>query len=74
MGAPQELLKQYVQSQKFTSTANIMAAMKEMFRDVIQQLIPLRTECQLFYISSASWFRFVDGQSFYMDCFAEREQ
>ena len=37
MNAPQELLKQYVQSQHFTSTADIMAAMKEMFRDVIQQ-------------------------------------
>ena len=36
--APQELLKQYVQSQHFTSTAEIMAAMKEMFRDVIQQV------------------------------------
>jgi YD repeat-containing protein len=34
--APQELLKEYVQSQHFTSTADIMAAMKEMFRDVIQ--------------------------------------
>ena len=36
MNAPQELLKQYVQSQNFTSTADIMAAMKDMFRDVIQ--------------------------------------
>ena len=27
--APQELLKQYVQSQHFTSTADIMDAMKE---------------------------------------------
>lgn len=27
---PQELLKQYVQSQHFTSTAEIMAAMKEL--------------------------------------------
>ena len=27
--APQELLKQYVQSQHFTSTADIMEAMKE---------------------------------------------
>ena len=33
--APQELLKQYVQSQHFISTADIMAAMKEMFRDVM---------------------------------------
>ena len=34
--APQELLKEYVKSQHFTSTAEIMAAMKEMFRDVVQ--------------------------------------
>ena len=36
---PQELLKRYVQSQHFTSTADIMAAMKELFRDVIQQVM-----------------------------------
>ena len=34
--APQELLKEYVKSQHFTSTAEIMTAMKEMFRDVVQ--------------------------------------
>ena len=34
--APQELLKEYVKSQQFTSTAEIMAAMKEMFGDVVQ--------------------------------------
>lgn len=33
--APQELLKEYVKSQNFSSTAEIMEAMKEMFRDVI---------------------------------------
>ena len=32
---PQDLLKEYVQSQHFTSTTEIMEAMKEMFRDVI---------------------------------------
>lgn len=31
--APQELLKEYVNSQKFSSTADIMQPMKEMFRD-----------------------------------------
>ena len=36
--APKELLKEYVQSQQFTSTADIMQAMKEMFRDVIEQV------------------------------------
>ena len=39
MNTPQEFLKQYVQSQHFTSTADIMEAMKEMFRDVIQQVM-----------------------------------
>jgi transposase-like protein len=37
--APAELLKSYVQSQQFTSTNDIMEAMKEMFRDVIQQVM-----------------------------------
>ena len=50
---PQILLKEYVQRQHFTSTADIMVAMKEMFRDVIQQVIevemdeePGRERCQ----------------------------
>ena len=37
--APQELLKEYVQSQHFTSTAEILTAMKEMFRDVVQTVM-----------------------------------
>ena len=44
MNAPQELLKQYVQSQHFTSTAEIMAAMKDMFRDVIQQVMEVEMD------------------------------
>ena len=36
---PQDLLKEYVQSQHFTSTTEIMDAMKEMFRDVIQTVM-----------------------------------
>ena len=35
----QDLLKEYVQSQHFTSTTEIMEAMKEMFRDVIQTVM-----------------------------------
>ena len=45
--APQELLKLYVQSQHFTSTADIMAAMKEMFRDVIQQVMGVEMDEEL---------------------------
>ncbi len=32
---PKEMLKAYVDSQKFSSTTEIMDAMKEMFRDVM---------------------------------------
>ena len=42
--APQELLKQYVQSQHFSSTAEIMDAMKEMFRDIIQQVMKVEMD------------------------------
>lgn len=45
--APQELLKEYVNSQKFSSTADIMQAMKEMFRDVIQQVMEVEMEEEL---------------------------
>lgn len=44
---PQNLLKEYVQSQNFTSTADIMQAMKEMFRDVIQQVMEVELEEEL---------------------------
>ena len=45
--APQNLLKEYVQSQKFTSTAEIMQAMKEMFRDVIQTVMEVEMDEEL---------------------------
>ena len=45
--APQELLKQYVQSQHFSSTAEIMDAMKEMFRDIIQQVMEVEMDEEL---------------------------
>ena len=41
---PQDLLKEYVQSQHFTSTTEIMAAMKEMFRDVIQTVMEVEMD------------------------------
>ena len=34
---PKEMMKAYVDSQKFSSTTEIMDAMKEKFRDVLQQ-------------------------------------
>lgn len=45
--APQNLLKEYVQSQHFTSTAEIMRAMKEMFRDVIEQVMEVEMDEEL---------------------------
>lgn len=45
--APQELLKKHVQRQHFTSTADIMVAMKELFRDVIQQVMEVEMDEEL---------------------------
>ncbi len=50
--APAELLKSYVQSQNFTSTTEIMEAMKDMFRDVIQQVMEGELEEDLGYEKS----------------------
>ena len=45
--APKDLLKEYVRSQRFTSTADIMQAMKEMFRDVIEQVMEVEMDDEL---------------------------
>ena len=45
--APQELLKEYVKSQQFSSTAEIMTAMKEMFRDVVQTAMEVELDEEL---------------------------
>ena len=44
---PRDLLKEYVQSQQFTSTAEIMQAMKEMFRDVLEQVMEVEMDDEL---------------------------
>ena len=44
---PQNLLKEFVQSQHFTSTADIMQAMKDMFRDVNQQVMEVEMDEEL---------------------------
>lgn len=49
---PYELLKAYVDSQQFNSTTEIMRAMKEMFRDVLQQVMESELEAQLGYEKS----------------------
>ena len=45
--APQDLLREYVRTQHFTSTTDIMQAMKEMFRDVIQQVMEVEMDEEL---------------------------
>ena len=45
--APQEILKEYVKSQHFTSTAEIMTAMKEMFREVVETAMAVERDEEL---------------------------
>ena len=40
---PAETMREFVRSQNFTSTEDIMAATKDMFKDVLQQVM----ECEL---------------------------
>jgi len=47
-----ELMKAYVDSQKFSSTTEIMSAMKEMFRDVLQQVMESELEAEPGYEKS----------------------
>ena len=49
---PAELMKEYVKSQNFTSTDDIMAAMKDMFRDVLQEVMECELESELGYEKS----------------------
>ena len=49
---PVELMKEYVNSQKFTSTTEIMEAMKAMFGDVLQQVMEAELDTKLGYEKS----------------------
>jgi len=49
---PAELMKAYVDSQNFTSTTDIMIAMKEMFRDALQQVMESELDMELGYEKS----------------------
>jgi transposase-like protein len=49
---PTEVLKEYVNSQKFSSTAEVMEAMKDMFRDVLQQVMEGELDETLGYAKS----------------------
>ena len=41
--APTEMMREFVRSQKFTSTDEVMTAMKKMFKDILQEVM----ECEL---------------------------
>ena len=49
---PAELMKEYVNSQKFTSTTEILEAMKAMFGDVLQQVMEAELDTKLGYEKS----------------------
>ena len=49
---PAELMKEYVNSQNFSSTTEAMAAMKEMFKDVLQQVMECELDAKLGYEKS----------------------
>ena len=41
--APAEMMREFVRSQNFTSTDEVMTAMKDMFKDILQEIM----ECEL---------------------------
>jgi len=49
---PATMMKEFVNSQKFESTADVMAAMEEMFADVLQQVMECELEQKLGYEKS----------------------
>jgi transposase-like protein len=49
---PTEMMKSYVNSQKFSSTTEVMAAMKEMFKEVLQQVMEGELDEELGYEKS----------------------
>jgi len=49
---PATMMKEFVNSQKFESTGDVMAAMKEMFGDVLQQVMECELEEKLGYEKS----------------------
>ncbi len=37
--APAEMMREFVRSQNFTSTDEVMTAMKDMFKDILQEVM-----------------------------------
>lgn len=46
---PKELLKDYVREQNFSTTEEVLAAMKEMFKDVVQEVLEAEMDDYLGY-------------------------
>lgn len=49
---PAEMMKEYVNSQQFENTSDVMAAMKEMFADVVQRVMECEMDDMLGYEKS----------------------
>ena len=51
MKIPKELIKEYVKSEKFTNTADIMESIKSMFADVLNEVLQCEMDEQLGYFT-----------------------
>ncbi len=49
MKIPKEVIKEYVKSEKFTNTADIMESIKSMFADVLNEVLQCELDEQLGY-------------------------
>ena len=49
MKVPKELIKEYVKSEKFTNTTDIMESIKSMFADVLNEVLQCEMDEQLGY-------------------------
>ena len=61
--ASKELLKEFVNNQKFTSTTDIMNSMKELFSDVLQQVMEAELEEKLGYEKSQRISEFAESDT-----------
>ena len=50
--APAEMMREFVRSQKFTSTDEVMTAMKDMFKDILQEVMEYELSDELGYEKS----------------------
>ena len=56
MKIPKELIKEYVKSEKFTNTTDIMESIKSMFVDVLNEVLQCEMDEQLGYGVSLSQY------------------